>query len=108
MADGLKILFKEDFTPAHVDRWLFTLAPVIILVAAFAAFAVIPFGSVIPTHLGVEGVDEPIRLVVAPGVNVGVLYVFAVSSIAVYGVILGGWASNNKYSSWVGCVRVLS
>ncbi len=98
LADGLKIMFKEDFTPAHVDRRLFTLAPIIILVAAFAAFAVIPFGSLIPTNLGVEGIEEPIRLVVAPGVNVGVLYVFAVSSIAVYGVILGGWASNNKYS----------
>jgi NADH-quinone oxidoreductase subunit H len=98
LADGLKIMFKEDFTPAHVDRWLFTLAPIIILVAAFAAFAVIPFGSLIPTTLGVEGIEEPIRLVVAPGVNVGILYVFAVSSIAVYGVILGGWASNNKYS----------
>jgi NADH-quinone oxidoreductase subunit H len=98
LADGLKVLFKEDFTPAHVDRWLFTLAPVLILVAAFAAFAVIPFGSVIPARLGGEGGDEPIRLVIAPGVNVGVLYVFAVSSVAVYGVILGGWASNNKYS----------
>jgi NADH-quinone oxidoreductase subunit H len=98
LADGLKVVFKEDFTPAHVDRRLFTLAPILILVAAFAAFAVVPFGSLIPTDFGVEGIDKPIRLVIAPGVNVGVLYVFAVSSIAVYGVILGGWASNNKYS----------
>ena len=98
LADGLKVLFKEDFTPAHVDRRLFTLAPILILVAALAAFAVIPFGSLLPTNFGVEGLDEPIRLVIAPGINIGVLYVFAVSSIAVYGVILGGWASNNKYS----------
>ncbi len=98
MADGVKILLKEDVTPAHVDRGLFTLAPIIILVAAFAAFAVIPFGSVLPTNLGVAGIEEPIRLVIVPGMNAGVLYVFAVSGIAVYGVILGGWASNNKYS----------
>jgi NADH-quinone oxidoreductase subunit H len=98
LADGLKIVLKEDFTPSHVDRRLFTLAPIVILVAAFAAFAVIPFGSVIPTNLGVEGIEEPIHLVVAPGMNVAVLYVFALSGIAVYGVILGGWASNSKYS----------
>ncbi|MCU0962057.1 MAG: NADH-quinone oxidoreductase subunit NuoH [Pirellulaceae bacterium] len=98
MADGVKILLKEDVTPAQVDRGLFTLAPIIILVAAFAAFAVIPFGSVLPTNLGVAGIEEPIRLVIVPGMNAGVLYVFAVSGIAVYGVILGGWASNNKYS----------
>jgi NADH-quinone oxidoreductase subunit H len=100
LADGLKIVLKEDFTPAHVDRRLFTLAPIIILVAAFAAFAVVPFGSLIPTNfgLGVEGIENPIRLVVVPGMNVGVLYVFALSGIAVYGVILGGWASNSKYS----------
>lgn len=98
LADGLKVLFKEDFTPAHVDRWLFTLAPVLILVAAFAAFAVIPFGSVLPVRSAATGTGAPVSLVIAPGVNVAVLYVFAVSSIAVYGVILGGWASNNKYS----------
>ncbi len=61
-------------------------------------FAVIPFGSVIPTNFGVEGVQKPIQLVVAPGVNVGVVYVLAVSGIAIYGVLLGGWASNSKYS----------
>lgn len=98
LADGLKIVLKEDFTPSHVDRRLFTLAPIVILVAAFAAFAVIPFGSVLPTNFGVDGIEEPIRLVVAPGMNVAVLYVFALSGIAVYGVILGGWASNSKYS----------
>ena len=98
LADGVKLAFKEDFTPANVDRLLFTLAPVLILVSAFAAFAVIPFGSVLPVNVGGEDISQPIRLVVAPGVNVGVIYVFAISSIAVYGVILGGWASNNKYS----------
>lgn len=98
LADGLKVVFKEDFTPSHVDRRLFTLAPLLILVAALAAFAVVPFGSIVPTDPRGEATGEPIRLVIAPHVNVGVLYVFAVSSIAVYGIILGGWASNSKYS----------
>jgi NADH-quinone oxidoreductase subunit H len=97
LADGLKFIFKEEYTPAHVDKALFLAAPVVILSAALAIFAVIPFGSVLPP-LGIEGIDEPIELVVAPNVDVGMIYVFALSSIAVYGVILGGWASNNKYS----------
>lgn len=95
MADGGKFIFKEEYTPAHVDKRLYVLAPISILVAALAAFAVIPFGSVLPPIPGVEG---PIRLIVAPGIDVGMIYVFALSSIAVYGVLLGGWASNNKYS----------
>jgi NADH-quinone oxidoreductase subunit H len=75
------------------------LAPISILAAALAVFAVIPFGSVIPPIPGVPGLDQqPIPLLVAPGFDVGMIYVFALSSIAVYGVILGGWASNNKYS----------
>jgi NADH-quinone oxidoreductase subunit H len=101
LADGMKMLLKEDFTPAHVDRRLFVIAPIVIMTAAVAIFAVIPFGSVTPAVLPVEAGSaavRPIELVVAPGVDVGMLYVFALSSIAVYGVILGGWASNNKYS----------
>lgn len=98
LADGLKIIFKEEHTPRHVDRVLYFLAPVTILASALAIFAVIPFGSVLPADLGIEGIQEPIQLIVAPGVDVGVLFVFALSSLAVYGVILGGWASNNKYS----------
>lgn len=94
LADGVKMLLKEDYTPGHVDRALFVLAPVIIMSAAVAIFAVIPFGSVVPIELG----GKPIPLVVAPDLDVGLIYVFALSSIAVYGVILGGWASNNKYS----------
>jgi NADH-quinone oxidoreductase subunit H len=93
LADGLKFIFKEEYTPAHVDKRLFLIAPILILTAALAVFAVIPFGSVLPL---VEG--EPVELVIAPGIDVALLYVFALSSIAVYGVILGGWASNNKYS----------
>ena len=96
LADGLKFIFKEEYTPAHVDKVMYILAPISILTAALATFAVIPFGSVLPLDL--PGVEGPIQLVVAPGVDVGMIYVFALSSIAVYGVILGGWASNNKYS----------
>lgn len=109
IADGLKFIFKEEYTPAHVDKALYRIAPIAILAAALAIFAVIPFGSVLPPAegtwldtgleaVGLDGWDEPIELVVAPNFDVGMLYVFALSSIAVYGVILGGWASNNKYS----------
>jgi NADH-quinone oxidoreductase subunit H len=97
LADGLKFIFKEEYTPAHVDKVLFIAAPISILIAALTTFAVIPFGSVLPP-LGIEGVPDPIPLLIAPGFDVGAIYVFALSSIAVYGVILGGWASNNKYS----------
>ncbi|MBW3596290.1 MAG: NADH-quinone oxidoreductase subunit NuoH [Planctomycetes bacterium] len=108
LADGLKFIFKEEYTPAHVNRGLFVLAPIMILASALAIFAVIPFGSAIPGQpirgwLGDDS-DRPIELIAAPGVNVALLYVFALSSIAVYGVILGGWASNNKYS-FLGMLR---
>ncbi len=65
-----------------------------------AVFAVIPFGSVLPPDVlpASWGVPQPIRLLAAPGLDVGVVYIFALGSIAVYGVVLGGWASNNKYS----------
>jgi NADH-quinone oxidoreductase subunit H len=100
LADGLKVILKEELTPSQVERKLFVVAPIVIVTSALAIFAVIPFGSVLPpTQLpGGWGWDEPIRLVIAPGVDVGMIYVFALSSIAVYGVILGGWASNSKYS----------
>ena len=106
LADGVKFIMKEEYTPAHVDKKLFVLAPIVILVAALATFAVIPFGSMLPpmgallpeSVFGKEVSQAPVDLVVAPGANVGMIYVFALSSIAVYGVILGGWASNNKYS----------
>ncbi len=97
LADGVKLITKEEYTPAHVNRRLYILAPIAIMTAALAVFAVIPFGSVLPPIELVAG-GEPIQLTIAPGVDVGMIYIFAVSSIAVYGVILGGWASNNKYS----------
>lgn len=94
LADGIKFIFKEEYTPSHVDKRMYVVAPIVILTAALGVFAVIPFGSVLPPISG----GEPIQLVVAPGIDVALIYVFAFSSIAVYGVILGGWASNNKYS----------
>jgi NADH-quinone oxidoreductase subunit H len=96
LADGLKFIFKEEYTPAHVNKALYLIAPIVIMASALAIFAAIPFGSMLPP--GIAGIEEPIPLVVAPGLDVGMIYVFALSSIAVYGVILGGWASNNKYS----------
>ncbi len=103
LADGLKFIFKEEFTPSHVDKGLYRLAPILIMTAAMAIFAAIPFGSVLPP-LDIRGVQDPIPLIIAPNLDVGIVYVFALSSIAVYGVILGGWASNNKYS-FLGALR---
>jgi NADH-quinone oxidoreductase subunit H len=100
IADGAKFIFKAEFTPGQVDKLMYFIAPAIIFSAAILAFAVIPFGSVLPQGIFPEswGITEPIRLVAAPGMDVGMIYVFALGSIAVYGVVLGGWASNNKYS----------
>ena len=97
-ADILKLLFKEELRPKGADKWLFTLAPVLSVVTAFAAFATVPFGAE-TTFFGL--LDEPIKLGVAD-VNVGVLVVFAVTSMGVYGIVLAGWASNSKYSLFGG------
>src|SRR3989304_888310 len=101
IADGMKFIFKAEFTPGHVDKFIYFVAPMTIFMTA-----VIAFGSVLPTGIFPEswGVKEPIQLVAAPGVDVGMIYVFAIGSIAVYGVVLGGWASNNKYS-FIGGLR---
>ncbi|MEN6450493.1 MAG: NADH-quinone oxidoreductase subunit NuoH [Thermoguttaceae bacterium] len=100
LADGVKLLAKAQITPSRVDKSLFLVAPVAILVAALAAFAVIPFGSVLPADVfpASWGIRKAIPLTVAPGLDVGMIYVFAVGSVAVYGVVLGGWASNDKFS----------
>jgi NADH-quinone oxidoreductase subunit H len=103
LADGLKFIFKEEYTPAHVDRFLYTLAPISILVAAILPFAVIPFGSVLPAF-DVGGELVQVQLILAPKIDVAMIFVFAMGSVAVYGVILGGWASNNKYS-FLGALR---
>jgi NADH-quinone oxidoreductase subunit H len=86
IADAVKLLLKEDFTPAHVNKFYYWLAPACAMAPSMMALAVIPFGS---TFLGVP--------MVIANVNVGVLWVFAVSSLGVYGIVLAGWSSNSKY-----------
>ncbi len=97
-ADILKLLFKEELRPKGADKWLFTLAPIISVVAAFTAFAPVPFGAQ-TTLWGL--LDEPLDLGVAD-INVGLLVVFAVTSMGVYGIVLAGWSSNSKYSLFGG------
>jgi NADH-quinone oxidoreductase subunit H len=97
-ADILKLLFKEELRPKGADKWLFTLAPVLAIVTAFVAFATVPFGA--ETRLfGL--LDKPIKLGITD-VNVGVLVVFAVTSMGVYGIVLAGWSSNSKYALFGG------
>ena len=88
LADALKYIFKEIIIPASADKIIFVLAPIITLTLAFIAWAVIPFSN---------------EMVLA-NINVGILYLFAVSSLGVYGIILGGWASNSKYP-FLGAIR---
>jgi NADH-quinone oxidoreductase subunit H len=94
IADVIKLMFKEELRPAAADRLLFALAPIISATAAFAAFAVVPFGAE-TTFFGL--LDEPLRLQVAD-VNVAILVLFAIASMSVYGIVLAGWSSNSKYS----------
>ena len=94
MADIVKLLFKEELRPKAADRILFTLAPIISAAAAFVAFSTVPFGAS-TDFFGL--LDEPVPLV-ASDVNVGILVVFAVASMGVYGIVIAGWASNSKYS----------
>ncbi len=102
LADGAKMILKEDVIPKYVSVPLFILAPMIAIAMAMIGFAVVPFGPVGASapHLGEYRVDFQI----APGVDIGILYVLAVGSLAVYGVILAGWASNSKYS-FIGGLR---
>jgi NADH-quinone oxidoreductase subunit H len=86
IADAVKLLLKEDFTPAHVNKFYYWLAPACAMAPSMMALAVIPFGS--------QLWGEPM---VVANVNVGVLWVFAVSSLGVYGIVLAGWSSNSKY-----------
>ena len=88
LADALKFIFKEIIIPASANKVIFVLAPVITLTLALVAWAVIPFSN---------------KLVLA-NINVGILYIFAVSSLSVYGIIMGGWASNSKYP-FLGAIR---
>lgn len=91
LADGIKMMMKEDFTPAGAERFIHALAPFLAMFPAFVAFAVIPFGDTLPIF------GYNINLVVSE-TSMGLLFVIAVLGIVVYGVFLGGWASNNKWS----------
>jgi NADH-quinone oxidoreductase subunit H len=96
LADGLKFLLKEDIIPAYVDRFLFLLAPSIAITTAMLAFAVVPFGAT--GEPGTPAYQSDYQFIIAKNVDIGILFIFAVSSLAVYGIILGGWSANNKYS----------
>ena len=97
IADVLKLVFKEDVTPARAHRVLYSLAPFLVMSVALSTYAVIPFGD----YLLVGGRQVP--LVVAD-LSVGILYVLAVASLGTYGIVLGGWASRNKYT-FLGAMR---
>ena len=88
LADALKFIFKEIIIPASANKVIFVLAPIITLTLALISWAVIPFSN---------------EMVLA-NINVGILYLFAVSSLSVYGIIMGGWASNSKYP-FLGAIR---
>jgi NADH-quinone oxidoreductase subunit H len=93
-ADVIKLIFKEDLKPKAASTLIFMIAPIISTATAFAAFSVVPFGS----EVSLFGLlKEPIRLEVTD-VNVAVLVIFAVTSMGIYGIVLAGWSSNNKYS----------
>ncbi len=85
-ADGIKLLFKEDIIPEGADRMLFRIAPVLVIMGAFAAFAVVPWGH---------------GLIISD-LNIGLLYIVAITSLASIGILMAGWASNNKYSLYGG------
>jgi len=100
LADGLKLFFKEEFMPGSADQFLYILGPSLTMMIALLTSAVIPWGN----SLSINGVEYSLQVA---DINVGVLYVFAILSIGVYGIMIGGWASNNKYAL-IGAVRAAS
>ncbi len=91
LGDGAKLILKEDFRPAGTDKWVFNLAPILTGVAAFSAWAVIPFGG----EVEILGVKTRLQLTDLP---VAVLFVMAIASVGIYGIVLAGWASSSTYS----------
>ncbi|HSQ26629.1 MAG TPA: NADH-quinone oxidoreductase subunit NuoH [Anaerolineales bacterium] len=92
VADGVKLIFKEELIPAKADRLIFILAPIITVIPALVIMAVIPFGGTVSIF------GRQIALSVAGDINIGILYIAALTSISVYGLVLAGWSSNNKYA----------
>ena len=102
-ADGLKFLLKEDVTPRGADRWLFSIAPMAAVVPAFIGWAVIPWGGTLtlanPINLfGLDLVAAGTATVAVADINIGFIYLIAIASLGIYGVTLGGWSSNSKFS----------
>ena len=98
IADGLKFFLKEDYTPNHVDKAMFMAAPAMLAVPSLIGFVVIPWGGTLDlSSIPFLGLTGSVKIVGAD-VNVGVVYMLAIASLAVYGVALGSWASNNKFS----------
>jgi NADH-quinone oxidoreductase subunit H len=103
VADAVKMIMKEDFVPAKANRFLFTLAPLLAIIPVFVTFAIVPFGATACPdemfHVFSGGqCSNGVQFQAAPGFNVGLIFYFAVASIAVYGTTLAGWASYNKWS----------
>lgn len=113
LADGVKFLLKEDFTPSHVNKFYYWLAPALTMVPALLTAAVVPFGSELDLSflaaplnwLGLDAtvIHKPIKMVIAD-IGVGPLYTFAIASLGVYGIVLAGWSSNSKFP-FLGGVR---
>ncbi len=100
VADGVKMFMKEDFIPANANKWLFILGPCLSMLTALMTSAVIPWGDKLELFgntFSLQGIE----------VNIGILWVFGIVSLGVYGVLIGGWASNNKYSL-IGAIRAAS
>ena len=100
LADGGKFFFKEDFTPDNAERFLFVIGPSIVMFLSLLTGAVIPWGSTI--NIAGESFDLQVA-----NIDIGVLYILGLASVSVYGMMLGGWASNNKYSL-IGAIRASS
>lgn len=99
VVDAVKLMTKENLIPENVDRFLYILAPIIALVVALSTFIAVPFGL----DDGLKLFGHPIDgFIVAPDLNIGVLYIFAIASLAVYSIVLAGWSSNNKYALYGG------
>jgi NADH-quinone oxidoreductase subunit H len=121
IADTFKFLLKEDIIPFQVDRMLFLVAPAIAMSTAMLAFVVVPFGPTTPPPIpppplaatesalaeyeqAVEEYRNTFQFVIAPNIDVGIVLIFAITSLTVYAIILGGWSSNSKYS-FIGALR---
>jgi NADH-quinone oxidoreductase subunit H len=95
VADGVKLIFKEELIPAQADKLIFTLAPIITAVPAWIILAVVPLGTI-------QLFGRTIDMSIAGNLNVGILYIASITSISVYGIVLAGWSSNNKYATMGG------